>query len=300
MFQQFDVHSMLFVPFRVDGRLVGMAAFDRSGTVRPFEPEALAVARTIGAELSVGLQNIQLVKDARRRASQLERIADFTRTSQASDTAEGVLDGAMGTLRELVPADRIGVLFFDDAQRELRLVARMQDGVSAVQVKGGPLVAVTGTYAGQVWTTQTPLTIADTHEGATGRPRNDTGIRSMALFPFDGGPGLRGVLSVGSAIPRSYSDSDIAVLQQMVNQFASALQSRAALAARQASAAQESLVNALSARYQRATDVNDMLSATLRDLGEHLGAKRGRIRLTMEPAPELERAAESSTGMDVW
>ena len=240
LFTQFDVHAMLFVPFRVDGRLVGMAAFDRSGANRPYEPETLAVARTIGAELSVGLQNIQLVQDARRRAAQLERIADFTRAAQTSETVEGVLDTAMGTLRDLVPADRIGVLFFDDAQRELRLVARYQEGSpAAVQVRGGPLVGVTSTYAGQVWTSQTPITIADTLEGASGRSRGDTGIRSMALFPFDGGPGLRGVLSIGSAHPRSYTESDAAVLQQMVNQFAAALESRASLAAKQASAVQE-------------------------------------------------------------
>jgi GAF domain-containing protein len=300
MFRQFDVHSMLFVPFRVDGRLVGMAAFDRTGKANPYEPETIAVARTIGAELSVGLQNIQLVKEARRRATQLERIAEFARASQAGDTVEAVLDSMMSTLGQVVPADRIGVLFFDEGQRELRLVARTQEGAPAVQLKGGPLVAVTGTYAGQVWTTQTPLMIADTHEGAAGRPRNDTGIRSMALFPFDGGPGLRGVISVGSANPRSYGESDAAVLQQLVNQFASALESRASQAAKQASVVQESLVNTLSARYQRATDVNEMLATTLRELGDHLGAKRGRIRLAVEPAPVAQRAADHGATMDVW
>ena len=300
LFRQFDVHSMLFVPFRVDDRLVGMAAFDRSGKTNPYEPETLAVARTIGAELSVGLQNIQLVKDARRRAAQLERIAEFARASQAGDTIESVLESAMTTLGQVVPADRIGVLFFDEAQRELRLVARTQDGASAVQLKGGPLVAITGTYAGQVWTTQTPLMIADTVDGAASRPRNDTGIRSMALFPFDGGPGLRGVISVGSANPRSYNESDAALLQQLINQFASALESRASQAAKQASAVQELLVNALSARYQRATDVNDMLAATLRELGDHLGAKRGRIRLAVEPAPVMQREPDSGATIDVW
>lgn len=300
MFAQYDVHSMLFIPFRVDDRLVGMAAFDRSGAARAYEPEMVAVARTIGAELSVGLQNIRLVQDARRRAVQLERITTFTRDAQASESIEGVLDRALGALRELVPADRIGVLFFDETQRELRLVARYQEGSPAVQLRGGPLVAVAGTYAGQVWTSQTALTITDTQEGAAGRGRSDTGIRSMALFPFNGGPGLRGVLSVGHAAPRSYSESDAAVLQQMANQFAAALESRMTLDSKQAAADQEALVNTLSARYQRAVDVNDILATTLRELGDHLGAKRGRIRLSMEPAPVAERAAGSGSGMDEW
>lgn len=104
---------------------------------------------------------------------------------------------------------------------------------------------------------------------------------------------------MGSALPRSYSESDVAVLQQMANQFAAALDSRASLASKQAAAEQEALVNTLGARYQRAADVNDMLATTLRELGDHLGAKRGRIRLSMEPAPVAERAG-SGSGMDVW
>ena len=297
---QSNTQNMLFVPFRVDGHLTGMAVFDRTGVSRPYTPETLAVAQTIGAELAVGLQNMRLVQEARRRARQLERIADFTRAAQASETVEDVLSDAIEAIRNIVPADRIGLLFFDEEQRELRLVARYQDDTAVVQLKGGPQVSVNGTYAGQVWSQKTPVTIADTQEGAQGRTRPDTGIRSMALFPFDGGAGLRGVLSVGSALPGSYGEADAAVLQQMVNQVASALESRAALAARQTTAAQESLVSALSERYQRATDVNDVLSATLRDLGQYLGARRGRIRLSMEPALVTERAAEADSGMELW
>ena len=295
---QSGAHALLFIPYRVNERLAGLAVFSREGKSPSYEPDMLTIGRTISAELSVGLQNIRLVQDARRRAGQLERIADFTRAAQASETIEGVLEGAIGALRDLTPADRIGVLFFDDAQRELRLVARYQEGSAAVQLKGGPLVAVSGTYAGQVWANQTPLTIADTQEGAGGRARNDTGIRSMALFPFNGGPGLRGVISIGSAHPHGYSDSDMAVLQQMTNQFAAALESRASLISKQSAAEQEALVNTLSARYQRSTDVNDLLATTLRELGDHLGARRGRIRLTMDPAPVMERAG--GDGTDGW
>ena len=293
------VHAQMFIPYSVDERLVGMAVFSRTGEVMPYGPDMQTIARTIGVELSAGLQNVRLVQEARRRAVQLERIAEFTRTAQSSETIEGVLESAIGSLRELVPADRIGVLFYDDVHRELRLAGRYQDGASAVQLRGGPLVGIAGTYAGQVWANQTPLTIADTREGVASRARGDTGIRSMALFPFNGGTGLRGVISMGSALPRSYSESDVAVLQQMANQFAAALDSRASLASKQAAAEQEALVNTLGARYQRAADVNDMLATTLRELGDHLGAKRGRIRLSMEPAPVTERAG-SGSGMDVW
>lgn len=303
LFGQPGVNAMLFVPLVADDRLAGMAVFNRNGPSRPYEPEIVSVAGTIGAELSVGLQNIRLVQEARRRADQLEHIADFARASQSSEQVEAVLGIAVASLRQLVPADRIGILLFDEAQRELRLIARYQEGVEAVHLADGPLVAVSGTYAGQVWTSQTPLAIADSLEGAPGRARGDVGIRSMLLFPFNGGASLRGVLSVGSDLPGRYTDSDAAVLQQMVNQFSAALESRATLAARQTAAEQQALINALSARYQRGVDVDDMLSATLREVGDHLGARRARIRLALEPAPiarQPDDSGSTNTGQDLW
>lgn len=303
LFRQDDVQAILFAPLVADDRLAGMIAFNRSDSNRPYEPELVSVASTIGAELSVGLQNIRLVQEARHRADQLEHIADFARASQSSEQIEAVLGIAVASLRQLVSADRIGILLFDEAQRELRLIARYQDGVEAVQLADGPLVAISGTYAGQVWTSQTPLAIADSLDGAAGRTRGDTDIRSMLLFPFNGGASLRGVLSVGSALPGRYTDSDAAILQQMTNQFSAALESRATLAARQAAAEQQALISALSARYQRGVDVNDILSATLREVGDHLGARRARIRLALEPAPIARRQEDSDGGgteQDLW
>jgi GAF domain-containing protein len=303
LFKQFDVHSMLFAPLIVDNRLTGMVAFDRSGVNRPYEPEIVTVAGTLGAELSVGLQNIRLVQEARRRAAQLERIAEFARDSQTSEQMEHVLDSAVESLRQIVPSDRIGVLLFDEAEGELRLVARYQDGAQAVHLADGPLVAVAGTYVGQVWTSQTALSITDSLEGAAGRARGDVGIRSMLLFPFNAGPALRGVISIGSAAPGRYNDSDAAVVQQMVNQFAAALESRATLAARQMAAEQQALINALSARYQRGVNVDDLLSATLREVGDHLGVRRARVRLALEPAPVArwhEEDQDVITGNDLW
>jgi GAF domain-containing protein len=125
----------------------------------------------------------------------------------------------------------------------------------------------------------------------------------MLLFPFNAGPALRGVISIGSAAPGRYNDSDAAVVQQMVNQFAAALESRATLAARQMAAEQQALINALSARYQRGVNVDDLLSATLREVGDHLGVRRARVRLALEPAPVArwhEEDQDVITGNDLW
>ncbi len=299
-FMRYNLQSVLVVPLTIADQLAGVVSFGRNAEQAEFEPETVAVARTIGAELSIGLQNIRLVQDARRRAEQLWQISEFTRAVQTSEAVESVLDQALATLRSLAPADRIGVFFLADDERELQLVARYQDGATTLPLRRGPNVPIAGTYVGQVWSSRTPLLLTNALEDTHNRARGDVGIRSMLLYPFEAGPGFRGVVSLGAVRAHTYSESDAAIVQQMVNQLAAALESRATLAARQAAAEQEALINTLSARYQRAVDVNDMLSTTLRELSGHLGAKRSRIRLALEPAPVVEHGGQSKQSIDVW
>jgi GAF domain-containing protein len=90
---------------------------------------------------------------------------------------------------------------------------------------------------------------------------------------------ILGVVSVGCIKPNIYSETDVAVFRQMVNQLAVAIENAEAFAQSQRVAKNESLVNDISTQLQRQLDIHSMLDVTVNELGRALGARRARIRL---------------------
>src|SRR5690606_34951185 len=105
--------------------------------------------------------------------------------------------------------------------------------------------------------------------------------RSLMIAPIRVRDRLLGIVNIGSLHPNAYTETDIAVFQQMVNQLATALENAEAFAHSQRVAKNEALINDISAQLQQQMDMQRMLNVTLNELGAALGARRGRIRLQL-------------------
>jgi hypothetical protein len=74
----------------------------------------------------------------------------------------------------------------------------------------------------------------------------------------------------------------MALLQQMITQFAVALENAGAYAQSQRAAKNQALVNDITAQLQRNSDVQRMMEITLEELSKALGARRARARLSVQ------------------
>jgi GAF domain-containing protein len=274
------IEALMVMPIRIHNRLVGTIGFDIYERGKSITPGMVELAQTMTAQLSIAIQNIRLFADTQRRAEQLQHIAAFGQSIQATLDLELILNLLLTETRRTIAADRISVALFDAAQGQLRIAAQYEDDKTYVDLTGGPLISISGTFVGQVWETQEMLIIPDTQRSTGIRRMQDVSVRSVMILPIRSRGRLIGTVNVGSLQPDVYSEADVAIFQQMVSQLAAAIENSEAFAQSQRVAQNEALVNAIAAQFQAQTDVQAMMNTAISELGRAIGARRGRVRLT--------------------
>jgi len=147
--------------------------------------------------------------------------------------------------------------------------------------------------AGEVWKQQRFIAYPETLELPGTRSAHDIGLRSIMGAPIRLRGRVMGSVVVGSFRPHTYTETDAALFEQIVSQFAAALENAEAYAQSQRVAQMEALISEVSVQFQRAGDLRRMSEIALRKLSTALGATRARIRLNPLEASgdSAERAA---------
>jgi formate hydrogenlyase transcriptional activator len=234
------------------------------------------------AQIAIGMQNQRLLNDAQRRADQLQHVTSFGQEMQSALKLDTILTIMLTESRVMLPIDRMSITFFDPRQAQLRIIGQYEDEKISVDVENGPLLATTGTFVGQVWETGEMIAIADTDAMSGVSGAQDISLRSVMVAPIRARGRLLGTVNVGSLRPYSYTETDEAIFLQMINQLAIAIENAEAYRQSQRVAQNESLINDIATHFQQHSAVEDMLQIAVDELGRALGARRGRIRLSLE------------------
>jgi GAF domain-containing protein len=107
-------------------------------------------------------------------------------------------------------------------------------------------------------------------------------MRSLLISPIRSRGRALGTVQIASLRPHAYGETDVALFQQMVTQFAVALENSEAYAQSQRVAKNQALVNDITAQLQRNSDVQRMMEITLEELSKALGARRARAHLSVQ------------------
>jgi GAF domain-containing protein len=277
--QAMGVLSMMVMPLQISGEIVGTVGFDLFQPSQQFTPELIGTAATMLSQVAIGLQNIRLLSEAESRAEQLQRIALFGQSVQATLNLDAILDILLTEIPQLIPAQRIDVALSSARQGSLRSVAHYADGQRSVDTVNAVPVALDQTFVGQVWQMQELLDIADTQALPVHPTDYDPALRSLLIAPIRSRGQVLGIVTIGSTLPYRYTETDQAIFQQMINQLAVALENAQAFEQSQRATKNEALINDISTQFQRRSAVEDMLEVAISELGTALGARRGRIRL---------------------
>lgn len=276
---QLGVQALLIAPLFVRGHFSGSVGLDLYTPGRQFTPEVIELTRTLAAQVASGLQNLSLLAEARRRADQLQRVASFGQSAQVTLDLESVFALMLTETARMLPQDQASISLYDPARGALRTVATLADGDAvSVDLTGGDLIPLSGHIAA-VWQNRELLYLPDLY-AATDTP--ESALRAWILAPIISRGRILGIVSVGSLRPYSYSDTDVALFQQMVNQLAVSIENTQAYEQSQRMVKNEALVNAIAMRLQQHTDLSRIMDVAVQELGQALGARRARIRLRTE------------------
>jgi GAF domain-containing protein len=273
----------LFTPLLVRGTLIGAIGLDLYSPVRRFTPELVDIASTMTAQVSIGLQNIRLLGEAQRRAEQLQRITAFSQSVQSSLDIATILNIMLAEIVQMVSLDAVTVALYDTRVGSLRTVAQYDDGRISMNVAGGQLISMNNALIVQAWEGREIVYIPDLQAETDIRRTQVSNLRSVLVVPIRTRGRMLGLVNLGALRAYAYTETDMAVVQQMMNQLAVAIENADTFAQSQRLARNEALVNEISVRLQAEQNIESMLSITMRELGQALGARRGRIRLATHP-----------------
>jgi GAF domain-containing protein len=240
------------------------------------------IARTMTAQIGVAIQNIRLLTDAQRHAQQLQRIAAFNQSVQATLDMAAIFNIALTESAQMLPVDQMSILLYEPTLGQLRTAARYEGGVVQVTLADGELVNIDHTNEGRVWKSRELLYLPT--ETRSRDPQQPFKLEpgSDMFAPLQSHGRTLGVVSVSSNHTHAYGETDFAVFRQMTDQLTVALENAEAYTQSQRQARNEALVNEIATRLQRQTDIQNMLDITMNELGKALGARRARIRLATQ------------------
>jgi putative methionine-R-sulfoxide reductase with GAF domain len=119
--------------------------------------------------------------------------------------------------------------------------------------------------------------------------------RSEMALPLISRGQVIGGLTVQSTEAGAFSDEDIAVLQTMTDQVANAIQNARLFEETQRLAQRERTISQITSKLRSALNLETMLQATVRELGQALGASEAIVRLGGETTP-LSHGGEAEPG----
>jgi GAF domain-containing protein len=288
--QSIGIQSVLLLPlFDEHDAYIGAIGMDIYEAGRPFTSDMIDTARTITAQVEVTLQSLRLLHDIRRQARQTEQLTQLGQVLQTAFDPEDVLRLTMSHITAIFDAEHASILFYNMAQNRFRVVARRDGETLQLNITDGPLIEALDTTAAHIWETREALLIADLEKQPELRHDFREDIRSLLGQPIFSRGAALGVFQIGSTQPYSYQQADNTILQQTTSLMSAAVENAETYTQGQRLARAKALSNDISSQLQRQLEIDQIMSVTIKELGQALGARRGRIRLATDGVVESSR-----------
>ncbi len=232
-----DLRTVVVVPLRARGRVVGLLATARAGTSPPQEEDDAALLGEIGQRAAIALDNAALLAAEQTISRRLELLQRATAALSAAPSPRAVARTAVHQLGELLSTDAVGVW-------------QRRDDTLVLVDAGGWAPVVQREWARIPITARTPVTdtardgesrwLATLEEGLRGYPKHpgnvtaelaDTGYPRLLTLPMAVGNDRIGAIGIGLGAGADLPADDRAVALALADQCAQAMQRAGLLAA---------------------------------------------------------------------
>ena len=120
----------------------------------------------------------------------------------------------------------------------------------------------------------------------------EQGLHSLLIAPLTVSGYTFGAVMTAHQHAARYTPTDLALLQQIGNQIAIALENARQFQATRQRAQQEESLSEIVSHLQQQADLWVMMQQTMQDLGDLLGARRARVRLQVTPGAQPTESSD--------
>jgi two-component system, NtrC family, sensor kinase len=225
--EQEDGRTLLMVPLRKEGRLLGMIVSARPHEVTLFTEKEIGLLESFAAQAVIAIENARLFNETKEALERQTATADVLRVIASSPTdMQPVFDAIAERSNRLIGGYSTAVFrFIDDNMVELAAFTPIHPQADATFKASfpRPLRGLSSIYdlvrAGQ------SVQIGDTeHDPAIREIAQSRGFRSMLFTPLIGDRGAIGYISVTRKEPGTFADHHIQLLRTFADQAVIAIQ----------------------------------------------------------------------------
>jgi GAF domain-containing protein len=184
---------------------------------------ALNILTTIARQTAGGIENARLYEEARRKAQVVQTLTAVSHTVASDRYPEEILQLIVNMTAQLLGSHICSVMLLDEKNEHLKIAATQS---LSEAYRNKPAIKVSQSISGQAVLTKKPVVVPDVRKDKRfGFPdiAAAEGLVSMLSVPMQSKDAVVGVINTYTAEETSFTKEDIAVLQSVANQCASAI-----------------------------------------------------------------------------
>ena len=274
-----DTRAEAAIPLKIGERILGV--LDVQSTIPySFSPDDIDTLQTLADQLAIAVSNTELFAETQEHLSQ-HRLLHHITTSAASGTTLGeALTSAVEGLQVTLGGDRVTILLSDENRKNLIIEAWVGYSEDASDLKIPFGSGITGWVAAH----RKPLRINDVSQD-TRYIQVSSNTSSELALPLIFRNDILGVLNVESEQLGAYNENDEEMLGTLAGSLAAIIANARLVDQIRKQAERERLLNEISSKIRRSTDIQTILSTTIQELRRVTGARKTQIALGI---PEID------------
>ncbi len=280
---------MLFIPLIIQSKMGGMIVAGSAEADYTFAESDIALGETIADQLSIWLENRQLLAEAQYRTNLLQTAADVSRAASSILDVGELIETSVNLIRDKFDFYYVGLFLVDEA-KEWAVLRAGTGEAGQIQLDRGHRLKIGGEsmIGWAVANRQARIALDVGAEAVHFQNPYLPDTHSEMALPLVSRDEVIGALTVQSVVRGAFSAEDITVLQTMADQLANAISNARLYEATQRAARRESIIREISGRVRSATTVDDIMKTTVLELSKVLGATRGGITLSADPKEQTD------------
>jgi GAF domain-containing protein len=281
--------SWLGCPFVIGGEAVGAIVIQDLEKEKRFTQDDLRFITSLSAQIGGAINNTRLLEQARRRALQLQTVAEISREVSSSLIVDNLLRQAVQLTCERFDLYHAAVFLLDE-NKDFAVI-REATGEAGAQMKraGHKLAVGSKSIVGYVTKNNEPLVVNDTSQDPNyyANPLMAE-TKAEAALPLRVGNEVIGVLDVQSRYTYVFTDENIKIMQILADQMAVAVINSQLFAEAQERLSQHRLLHHVTTAAASSTTIEEALNSAVQGLQVTLGGDQIAILLSDKEQKNLE------------
>ena len=277
-----DTRAEAAIPLKIGERILGV--LDVQSTIPySFSPSDIDTLQTLADQLAIAVSNTELFAETQEHLSQHRLLHHITTSAASGTTLEEALTSAVEGLQVTLGGDRVTILLSDENRKNLIVKAWVgySEDASGLKIPFGS--GITGWVAAH----RKPLRINDVAQD-TRYIQVSSNTRSELALPLIFRNDILGVLNVESEQSGAYNENDEEMLGTLAGSLAAIIANARLVDQIRKQAERERLINEISGKIRRSTDIQTILSTTIQELRRATGARKTQIALGI-PVTDSEK-----------